>query len=73
MNRDSDLVPYPTDIKELYRSWIPHKEHYCVFPGRTTIIETGGTRYRYQANGDHGTVTLTTILAQPTPSQRTDR
>ena len=58
-----------TNIGYLYKGWIFCKEHYALFPGRTTIVEsrTGGT-YQYLWDGERGNIDLTSAASAQYPT-----
>jgi len=65
----SATLQAPTgNIRYLFHAYIPSKEHYAVFPGRTTIVETRAV-YNYVWTGQIGEVALTDASS---PETRTD-
>ena len=58
-----------SNIREFFQAYIPSKEHYCVFPGRTTVVETRTGVYNALWDGSHGELLLTSAI---TPPARTD-
>jgi hypothetical protein len=61
-------APTGNTVRYLFNSYYPAKEHYPVFPGRTTVIEIRNG-YENFHDGTHGSPTLT---ATSTPPARTD-
>ncbi|MDR0443733.1 MAG: hypothetical protein LBH44_10025 [Treponema sp.] len=61
----TDLYQTPrTNIRYLFHAYFPHKEHYALFPGRTTVMETRAI-YAGQWDGDHGNAQLTSATTAP--------
>jgi len=56
-----------SNIRKFYKAYIPSNEHYAVFPGRTTVIETRDL-YGTQYDGDHGALDLTSLSSPSTPT-----
>ena len=53
--------------KDFYGTWTYSKEHYCVIPGRTTIVETRNV-YGTQADGGHAAdLLLGSVVNSPEP------
>jgi len=50
------------NIEYLYMAWVPSKEHYALFPGRTTIVETRAV-YSYVWTGSIGGLSKTDASA----------
>jgi len=76
---DDGLQAPAGNIKSLFQAWVPSKEHYALFPGRTTIVETRtvpangtGTQSIYYSlwDGNHGGLSLTDAAA---PQPQTDK
>jgi len=58
---DTGIIQAPSGntVRYLFHAWIPSKEHYAVFPGRTTIVETRNNVYNYVWTGQIGNIELT--------------
>ena len=61
------------NIRQLYKAYVPGKEHYAVHPGRTTVVENrfGDTAYRFFHDGEHGNPDLTSAVT-PLPPRDLD-
>ncbi|MDR0320305.1 MAG: hypothetical protein LBI28_02265 [Treponema sp.] len=58
----------PTQTQALFQGWVPCKEHYAVFPGRTTVVETRDGIYNNMWDGQHGNLDIASAVIPPAQS-----
>jgi len=59
-------IQAPTKFRYMSSSWVPFKEHYALFPGRTTVVETRSNNiYNTSWDGDRGNISLFNSVIQP--------